>query len=492
MRTRQLLPLVLLLLPAASVQAAEPPLSERLVQRLRPSYSQPTAFVPSALRYPLRPALAAELTAARTAARDAATDLEAHWKLASLEEAAEDPTAEEEWRLVLGLIEAQLRKTPDNPALLERQVEAMVGANVAVRVVSQAEKLAKLQPTNWRTQLLLGDAYLRRADFNWRVLVKISRGGKGLAAPQLLQMNDDLKAAERAYTRSVDAAPGEAAPRAARISLTLARPVMSAMLPKGALEVANRPDLGGIWSELLELVRRNPGQVEPIWHAAHYLATQTTGETLGTAADRKLLLDALVGIKTEGDPRLLSLEVRGLLAVDRNDWSAARQAFEAAAAAQPERRFAADWLALAEVNSSEPRDQVITRVRSRMTAHPSAQDATVLGVLLAGSDRPAAIESLRKAIELDRDSAVARYNLAILLAQQDPASPEVRYHLQRALQLQPDDREAVFSEAVLEALGGHEKEARQVLEGFLKTPDLEPSLKLRVQQTLQDLPAAKG
>jgi tetratricopeptide (TPR) repeat protein len=430
--------------------------------------------------------------AARAAARDAETDLEAHWKLANLEEAAEDPTAEEEWRLVLGMIEAQLRKTPDNPSLLERQVEAMVGANVAVRVVPQAEKLAKLQPGNWRSQLLLGDAYLRRADFNWRVLVKVGRGGKGLAAPQLLQMNDDLRAAERAYVKSVDAAPDEAAPRAARISLTLARPVMAAMLPKGALEVTNRPDLSGIWNELLELVRRNPGQVEPLWHAAHYLATQSTAETLGTPADRKLLLDALAGIKTAGDAQLLGLEVRGLLAVDRKDWNAARQAFEAAAAAQPERRFAADWLALAEVNSCEPRDQIIARVRARMIAHPSSQDATVLGVLLAGSDRPAAIESLRKAIELDRDSAVARYNLAILLAQQDPASPEVRYHLQRALQLQPDDREAVFSEAVLEALAGHEKAARQVLEGFLKTPDLEPNLKLRVQQTLQDLPAAKG
>ena len=164
--------------------------------------------------------------------------------------------------------------------------------------------------------------------------------------------------------------------------------------------------------------------------------------------------------------------------------------FEAAANAMPERRFAADWLALTDVNSPEPREQVIARVRARLAAHPAAQDATALGVLLAGDNRTAAIESLRKAIELDRDNAVARYNLAVLLAQQDPASPEVRYHLEKALQLQPDDRETVFCEAILEVLDGREKAARETLEAFLRSADLDPNLKQRIELTLKDLTAA--
>jgi tetratricopeptide (TPR) repeat protein len=484
-----LLPVVLLQTTAG---AAEIPLAERLLPRLRPVYSQPTEFVPAAMRYPIRPTLTAELKAARAAVADAPTELEAHWKLATLEEAAENPTAEEEWRTVLGLIEAQLRKKPDDLTLLERQVEAMVGANVAVRVVAPAEKLAKAQPASWHAQLLLGDAYLRRADFNWRVLARVGRGGKALQAPQLLQLNDDLHAAERAYGKAIETAPAEPAPRAARVSLLLARPLMAALLPKGTLAAGDRPDLGAVWSDLLDLVRRNPKQVDPLWHACHFLATQGNSETVGSAADRKLLQETAASLQVDGPRRVLLSEARGLLAADRKDWETARREFEAASSEMPDRRFAADWLALAEVNSRDPREQVVARVRARIAKNSRSQDATALGILLAPQDRPGAIAALRQAIELDRDSAVARYNLAVLLAQQDVTSPEVRYHLERALQLQPDGREGVFFEAVLEALAGHEKSARQTLEGFLHTPDLDLDLKQRIQDTLKDLPPAKG
>lgn len=490
MRPHLLAALITLIVPGAMAQAAEGPLAERLVQRFRPVYSQRTAFVPATLRFPLRPSLAPELKSAREAVSGAPADLEARWKLAQLEEAAEDPDSEEEWRTVLGLIEAQLKKKPDDLSLLERQVEAMVGANVAVRVVPPAEKLARLQPDNWHSQLLLGDAYFRRADFNWHVLVRVGRGTKGLQAPQLLQLNDDLRAAEKAYAKAVDTAPAEAAPRAARIALLMAKPVMATMLPKGAISVTDRPALGDVLADLLELVRRNPDKVAPLWHTAHFLATQGTAEALGSSEDRKLLQDRIAGIKAEGEDRVLLLEARGLLAVDRKEWDSARKEFEAAANAMPERRFAAEWLALTEVNSPEPRAQVIARVRARLVAHPTAQDATALGVLLVGESRTAAIESLRKAIELDRENAVARYNLAVLLAQQDSASPEVRYHLEKALQLQPDDRETVFCEAVLEALDGRQKAARETLEAFLRSADLDPNLKQRIELTLKDLAAA--
>jgi tetratricopeptide (TPR) repeat protein len=449
-------------------------------------YAQPTSFAPSALRHPVRLHLQSELAAALDAAKAAPADLDAQFRLAKLQDQADDPAAEEQWRTVLGLVEAQLRRKPE-PALLERQVEALIGANLGVRVVPPAEKLTAARGGDWRAQLLLGDAYLRRADFNWHVLVQTIRGAKAVSSPQLIQMNGDLAASEKAYARAMELAPAEPAPRAGRIALSLARPVMASLLPKGAVAGPDRPDLVAITKDLVELVSRNPDKVEPLWHTVHFLALQPAGEVRLSDEERKLLAGTAARLRGEGSGKVLLPEARGLWAVVERDWDTARGQFELAAAADPERRFAADWLALAELNSREPKPQVVARLRARIAAKPRAQDQVALAILTAEDDRRAAVAELRKAVSSDLDHAGARYNLAVLLAREDVTSPEVRHHLLRTLALQPDHREALFALAVIEALDGDTAAAQRALGQLDSSPDLDADLRGRVQTTLKEL-----
>ena len=264
---------------------------------------------------------------------------------------------------------------------------------------------------------------------------------------------------------------------------------MASLLPKGAMAGADRPDLAAITRDLVDLVARNPEKAEPLWHAAHFLALQPVGEVKIAPADLRQLTTTAAKLREEGPQKVLVLEARGLLGVVEKDWETARRQFERGAASDPERRFAADWLALAELNSREPKAQVVERIRARLAARPHVQDEVALAILTADDDRRAAIAELRKAVSSDVDNAAARYNLAVLLAREDATSLEVRHHLERTLEIQPDHREALFSLAVAEALEGNTGGARRALAQLESSPDLDADLRTRVRATLAELPA---
>ncbi|MGV3719980.1 MAG: hypothetical protein ACO1SX_03635, partial [Actinomycetota bacterium] len=266
---------------AGAAEAIEP---ATLVSRLRVIYSQPTSFTPAAMRFPLREDVRGDLARAR----QNRASLEERAQSARLAEQANDAAAEEEWTGVLAGAEAALKKSPQDLRLLELTVEAMVGADAAVRAVPAAAKLEAALPGAWRTHLLVGDAYFRRADHNWRVLIQLARGAAGLPPERVQELKTDLKAAEKAYIRAATLAPTEASPRAGKIALQLARPVMSAMLPKGVLESPAAPDVAAVRRELVDLVRATTGRVEPLWHATHFLATQPTEEALSVEERRVL------------------------------------------------------------------------------------------------------------------------------------------------------------------------------------------------------------
>lgn len=464
---------------------------DRLLERLRPTYSQSTSFSPAALRYPLREGLAAEAEAARQAADEQPSDADARWKAAVAADQAEDPKAGDQWRLALGLIEARMRAAKGNPDpdLMERHVQALVGADVGVRAVPAAEALLALRPKAWRAQLLAGDAYFRRADFNWRVLVQKSAGTSDLAGPQVTQTNDDLAACRRAYDTAVTLAPHEPAPRAARIGLRLALPIMVSFLPK-VVQAPEKADLTAVRRDLLELVSGNAGKVGPLWHAAHFFAALSEGEGPLTEAERAVLEQGAAKALPSEPEQVFLEEARGLLCVLKQDWEGARRALEAALARSPGRSFAAEWLALTDAVSPDPRAAVLARVRKRLETRPCPQDHTLLGMVLAEEDRAAAIRALRQAISLEVENANARYNLGLLLLRQNLESLEARHHLERALEIRPHDLETRFAHAVTLLLDGDQAGATRTLNSLLKQADLDDALKTRLEATLHDLPPA--
>ena len=475
---------VLLTLPGL---ASEKPAWDRtkLAAALRPLYSQSTSFSPAALRFPLRTPSYEEVVEAKAKAEKHPDDLGARRRAAVLAEAAEDAGAQGQWQLALGLIEARIRSGKVDAALLEAHVEALVGANLGSRVVPAAERLLKAHPESGRTHLLVGDAYFRRADFNWRVLVRRS-AAKDLPPDLLIRMNSDLEAARKAYDRAVELAPADPAPRAGRMSLAMARPIMAAVLPKGVMEQP-RLDPLTLRRDLLELVGRNPGQVAPLWHAAHFFATQAGDELPLSASERDSLEQGLGAARAEADQQVFLLEARGLLQCARREWVQGGRQFEAASKLEPSRAFAAEWLANCDANSPEPRSEVISRVRSRIAGRPGPSDCALLGVLLAESEPKSAIETLRQAVKLDGANAVARFNLGVLLLQEQPESIEGRYHLRRALQLRSDDFEAQFAHAVALVIEGRSVEARRAIQAVLTVPELPADLRERAESTLRGL-----
>jgi len=473
--------------PTAAAQTPEP---ERLLGRLAPAYSYSGSFVPALLRYPLTRDPAETYRLAKAEAGEEPADLDAQRRAALAAEAAElNDAATEHWRTALGLVEARLRAAKDrkDPALLELHVEALVGADAAIRAVPAGEALRTARPGDWRAHLLAADAFLRRADFNWRVLVRRAQGSKDLPPQPLLQLNSDLEAAAAAYDRAVELAPAEGAPRGGRIALRLARPLMASLLPQGAVRAEARPDVGAVRADLADWVARSRPRAAPVWFFGLYLATQVGAEV--TPAERTLVEGAVAGARAEGDEALFAREAAGLLAVARGDWAGGRAAFEAALAAAPGRAFAAEWLAVAEANSDEPREQVLARVRARAGEAGTGYDWTLIGMLTGESARPQAVAALRKAVSLDVDNPNARYNLALLLLAGNPASLEARHHLRRALEIRGDDREARLAYAVTLVLDGHHKEARATLDSLLRLYELDPKLKARIEATREDIPA---
>jgi tetratricopeptide (TPR) repeat protein len=482
-----LLAAVLSAVVAAPVRAADAVEPAALLARLRVTYSQPTSFTPAAMRFPLRADVLADLTRAR----QTRATLEERAQYARLAEQANDPSAEQEWSEVLTGAEAALKKSPQDVRLLELTVEAMVGADAAVRAVPAAAKLAAAQPSAWRTHLLVGDAHFRRADHHWRVLIQLGRANAMLPPERVLELKADLKAAERAYLRAAAMSPTEPSPRAGKIALQLARPVMAALLPTGVLDSATAPDLGSIRRELVDLVRATPGRVEPLWHATHFLATQPTDDEALSAEERRVIQDSLTAAQAGAEAKLFVAEAGAMFALARRDWAAARTAFEEALKLAPKRQWSADWLAMAEANSPEPPSQILARLEPRLQMQPRACDWVLRGVLLARDNRKAAIESLRKAIALDIDSASARYNLAVLLLRDDPDSIEGRHHLQRSLEARPDDRDAQFGYLVIQGLDGNPIEARAALQQLALRPDLDADLRKRLEETIKDLTPPK-
>lgn len=472
--------------PARAQQGVDP---DRLLGRLRTAYSQPTDFVPAALRFPLRMHVQDELAQARDAFDPKTANFETHWKLARLMEEAGDPGAEQEWRATAELGETEFKAHPTDMVVLERLVEAMVGGDISLRVVTYAEKLVSAQPRSWRAQLLAGDAYLRRADYTWRVLVRLSQGKKTMGSTQEAQLNADLAACEQAYGKAVELAPAEGAPRAGHIALLLARPMMASFLPAGTLKTSLKPDLAAIRKDLLDLVTRNPGQVSALWFAADFLATQATDASPLMDEARQLLEGSAAKAEAKGDDRAFLAEAKGLLACLNKDWNAARTQFEAALAILPDRNFAADWLGSVETNSPDPIERKLERARARLAAHPRAADHVLVALFIADDDAPAAIAELRKALELNVENANVRHNLGILLLRRNPNSIEARHHLLEALELEPDHREAAYAVATAQALGGDNAAARQVFETILKLEDLDANLKARCEATLKELPA---
>jgi hypothetical protein len=441
------------------------------------------------LRFPLRKDVLADLAEARRVAAGS-EDLKARWAVAELAEQAEDSAAEEEWRTVLPLLEAQLKSRPADPALLEQHAQALIGADSPLLAVAAAEKLLALRRASFRPQVLHGDALLRRAELNWRVLVQVRQGSKDLPPAQLLQMNADLAACAKAYDRAVDLAPEHPEPRAARMALALARSVMASLLPPGALTGSERLDAARFRRDLMELVERNPGRVAPLWHAAVFFAAQPLPELEISAAERGVLEKGLADARANGDERVYLAEARGLLCAALKDWPGAARHFEEALATAPQRSFAAEWLVTAENSSREPRERRLARIRGRIARAPRSEDFTLLGILLADENRADAVAALRKAVELDVDNASARYNLAVLLLRMYRTTTEVRHHAQRVLELQPQEREAALLYCVVEALDGRDASARNGLRALLQRTDLDADLRRRTEETLADLKAA--
>lgn len=481
--------LALLSLTAAATSlpvAAQPSTTvapEKLLAHVRPAFSRPGTFLPAALRFPLRLDLLADLKAARAEVELHPDDLEARRRLAQLSEQVEDPAAEAQWREVLALLEPQLKKKPADAALLERQVEAMVGADLGIRVVPPAEKLRATGPQSWRVQLLYGDARLRRADFNWRVCVRL--GDRAKSAPQFAELLGDLAAADAAYGKAAELAPAEGAVRGAKLSLTMARTVMASVLPKGALPNTEGLDVPALRSELIDLCRRNPGKVDPLWHTTHFLATFGAPETPLGAEDRAFLQRSLTQAQA-ADPagHVFLAEARGMWAVAHQEWSVGRKAFEVARAAHPNRQFAVAWTALCDARCGEAPAAVIERVRVRLKTAETAEDYALLGLLLGSDDPEAAMQALRKAIDLDVHSANARYNLALLLLRRRADSAEARHHLRQAVELEPDNLEARLTQGVALALAGSTPAARQQLLTLKELPQADASLKERAAALL--------
>ncbi|MFN3648714.1 MAG: hypothetical protein ACK47B_03960 [Armatimonadota bacterium] len=462
----------------------------QVAARIRPAYLLPAGFNPAQLRYPLRPDPRRDLEAARAALAQDPTGIAVRMQLARAAEAAADPSAPREWRIALGLVDAQVKRDGETPALLELLVECLIGGGPADRAASAAEKLAKLQGDSWKVQMLLGDAQLRRADAAWRVLVRLTDGGKPAEAPQAEELRSAAAAARKAYLRAVELAPAELPPHGALLALGRVLPFMASMLPKGLLEAPEKADPAAERAALLALLTRSGGKVAPAWHAAHLFAAALTAPI--SAAERETLTRALDGLRAEGTDALFLSEARGLAALAAKDWAGARKHLEEALKQSPERRLAAEWLGYAESVCGEPSAQVLERAKARIAAAPRAQDYALLGVLQAEDERAAALDALRKAVELDIDNVNARYNLAAILIQGDIAASEVRYQLEQVWASQPDDLEATFAFLVVQAIDGKTRAAHLALKDLLGQPELPSGLRTRVEATIADLDTAEA
>ena len=114
---------------------------------------------------------------------------------------------------------------------------------------------------------------------------------------------------------------------------------------------------------------------------------------------------------------------------------AAVNAFRAAAEARPPAPTAAKNLVLA-LGKAGRSDEAVTRARSWLADQPGDADRWfTLGLAQAEVDIDGAVDSLRRAIALDPRHALARYNLALILARADRFSGALD-ELQRALALQ--------------------------------------------------------
>lgn len=496
-----LLSLCLLVPAAGAPPAPEAPERERLTARLQLSYSRPAEFSPAAIRRPLVPPPAGTLAAARTRADQAPDDLEALWSLASIAEQRDEPDAEEIWQNLVRRLEPEVRRRPTDLRARERLVEAMVGADLGQRVVPHAQELVARAPDSWRSHLLAGDAFFRRAEYRWRVLVPLTRASGSAPDGLAGQLRSDLDFADAAYRRARDLAPAEAAPRAGRIALLLSRPIFAASLPADVLGGPRPPDLAAVRTELSDWMRKAAGTVSPLWHTALFLVTGSADPNANPGQQDGPLLAALDSACAAARPapgeEVFLDEARGMVAWARLEWPAARGHFEAAHRRDPTRSTAREWLAAAEIASPDfrqpaRRSDLVRRVRARLEAADSAPDRTLLGMLLAGENRATAVEAFRRSLELDVENPNARYNLAVVLLQRGDPVGEALHHLTLALQYDPDHREAAFALGVAWILEGRLEGARAHMERLKTLDSLDSGLARRIDAVLADLAPGGG
>lgn len=475
---------VLALHPAARGRAEEraAPLATRLAERVRVVPLRPASFRAAALRFPLRADPGAELRAARLSVEERPAEIARRHRLVLLLDEREEPSAPREWLTLSALVEAELNRRPADAGLAALLVEALVGADAGSRAVAAAERLGKLAPDSWRTHVLAGDAFLRRADFHWRDLVRLP-AGEVAAAPGVPRVRADLAAAEREYRRALELAPAEGAPRSGLIALEFARPMMAALLPMGVLEARGGPDVERVRGLLREWVERARGPLEPCYHLAHFLAAYAPAGVRPTAAELQALSAGLAAARTEAG---LLAEARGLLSLAVDDLPASRDQLLAASTLLPARVSAAAWLAVADTAGEEPPAARLARLRARPASErPEARAA--LAVALAEENRAEAIALLRETLRGDPDHLSTRYCLGALLLRERPSSSEARHHLRQVWESGPEDAEASFAFLVARAIDGERPGPRNALRELLRDPELSRDLRARVEETLADL-----
>lgn len=226
-------------------------------------------------------------------------------------------------------------------------------------------------------------------------------------------------------------------------------------------------------------------EIEPESQEARLLRYDALVE-LGREAEARELMDELLA--SGGGPELAKrLFNLGVSSKKRGDESAALGYFEKAVEADPE--FVEGWLALAALRLTEARhDEAIAAAEEVLAARPEDGEAltiqyeaykamgeteradAVLERMGAVSDDPqvlyrrgvamfnasnyaGAIETLRDAVAGDPDLARAHYVLGLALVNQGEDAA-ARQHLQRFVELAPDDPDAASAQAMIRHLDG--------------------------------------
>ncbi len=463
-----------------------------LTGRLQTLYLRPTSFSGNDLRHPLRIDPRADLVSAKRAYGERPMDPEAARSVAVLAEQLGQPDADTVWEELLALLEPQLKTAPGDRKLLQGQMECLIALGKPTEALRASAALSKLGTPSAPELVLLGDARLAAADERWRALIADQRAGKPADSRAARGVVDQLTAAENAYDQAVQSDPSFAPARGARLAFRLARPLILALLKAPGIPKAAEPTAGEMIQEILELALRNPGQVAPLWHAAHCTASPPFADFKLTAAERQLLDAAMDRCRPAPTEAAFLEEARAFLAISENRWTVARPLLEGVLERSPQRSSADEWLGYVDTHSGENPKSLTPRLEARRRARAgSAAVWCALGICLAQENRLKAVDALRKSLAADVNHMSARYNLGVLLLQLNPDDAEGRHHLQLVWEEGPDDREVQFAGLVTRALNGDRAAAIAGLKELIQIGQLDSGLRARAVATLKGLqPAA--